>query len=252
MNVKITFISRLYPMAINIYLVGGSVRDKLLGTKCNDYDFAVEASTYQEMRQFVLDHKGEIYVEKPEYTTIKAKLPTTQKSLVADFVLCRKDGIYKDHRRPETITSGTIMDDLRRRDFTINAMACKCAIVEGKLVISDEMLDYFGGLQHLKEKKLVCVGNTRDRFEEDSLRMLRALRFSITLGFTLSEEIKTCLQDPALVDTLKYVSKDRIKQELMKCFEYNTSSTLLTLFAYRLIYDFVFNECQFKIVLKSH
>ena len=251
MNVNLTFILTLLVMTINIYLVGGSVRDKLLGTPCNDYDFAVEAKTYQEMKQFVLDNQGEIYVEKPEYTTIKAKLPTTTKALVADFVLCRQDGIYKDHRRPETITIGTILDDLQRRDFTINAMACKCAIVEGKLFINDEMLDYFGGIQHLQEKRLVCVGNTRDRFDEDALRMLRALRFSITLGFTLSDEIQTCLQDPALVDTLKYVSKDRIKQELMKCFEFNTSSTLSTLFAYRLIYDFVFLVCQFKVVLKS-
>ena len=78
-------------------------------------------------------------MENPEYTTIKAKIANT----VADFVLCWKDGIYKDHRRPETITSGTILDDLRRRDFTINAMAYRCLIQDGKLVISERAFRLF-------------------------------------------------------------------------------------------------------------
>ncbi len=102
---------------VKIYLVGGSIRDQLLGLKSKDLDYAVEAGSYEEMRDYIKEN-GKIFLETPEYLTIRAHLKNGEP---ADFVLCRKDGEYSDGRRPDKVTPGTLYDDLARRDFTVNA-----------------------------------------------------------------------------------------------------------------------------------
>jgi tRNA nucleotidyltransferase (CCA-adding enzyme) len=212
------------------YVVGGFVRDEILGVKSKDIDFAVEAGSFDEMRQAILDKGGSIFLETPEYLTIRARLP---KVSGADFVLCRKDGKYVDGRHPESVEAGTIMDDLARRDFTMNAIA---------KTEDGEYLDPFNGKADIDARVIRCVGKAVDRFEEDKLRMLRALRFAITKNFSLHQDIEWCLKDPTLCLGLASVSGERIREELHKCFKANTFRTLTLLEEYRFVKLAVFKD----------
>src|SRR4051812_36297006 len=112
-------------MTVHLYEVGGHVRDSLLGIKSKDIDFAVEAESFMELFNWLNAQKFDIFLITEEYGTIRARFPKghVNAGLTADFVLCRKDGNYSDGRRPDSVSPGTIFDDLARRDFTVNAMA---------------------------------------------------------------------------------------------------------------------------------
>jgi tRNA nucleotidyltransferase (CCA-adding enzyme) len=221
-------------MAVKLYKVGGYVRDLFLGVKSKDLDYAVECPSYQHMKDYI-SAKGTIFIEKPEYGTIRANINKE----VADFVLCRKDGSYSDGRRPDSVQFGTIFDDLARRDFTMNAIA---------MDEDSEMIDPFEGQKDIEAKIIRCVGNTKERFSEDSLRILRAIRFSITKDMTLSGEIEDALlKDLDLVQKLKNVSKERIREELVKCFEFDTLKSLEMLEKFKEVRNMIFSN---KIKLK--
>lgn len=197
------------------YQVGGSVRDHLLGIGSKDIDYAVEADSFDAMRDAVLSRGGKIFLETPQFFTIRANVPGLGS---CDYVLCRKEGQYKDGRHPTEVSVGTIYDDLARRDFTVNAMA---------LTETGELLDPHGGQQHLRERTLSCVGVASERFTEDGLRMLRAIRFAITKDFLIDDDIVDCLRSPLFfVPRLMGVSQERIREELVKCFAHNTNATL--------------------------
>jgi tRNA nucleotidyltransferase/poly(A) polymerase len=204
-----------------LYRVGGAVRDALMGLKSKDIDFAVEADSYETMKAYILSNGGTIFLEKPEYFTIRAKLNKQD----ADFVLCR---------RPDSVQVGTILDDLARRDFTMNAIAIR--------ENDSEVIDPFNGLNDIKERVIRCVGNPFHRFSEDSLRLLRALRFALTKGFALDASVAQCMWSPALVMALANVSKERIREELYKCFKHNTLQTLTMLESYPMVRDMVFDS----------
>lgn len=188
---------------MRLFKVGGCVRDKILGRDSKDVDFAVEAPSFAAMRQGILDMGGEIFLESPEYLTIRAKTPQYG---ATDFVLCRKDGEYRDGRRPESVEAGTIDDDLARRDFTMNAIA-QCPE-------TGEIVDPFDGRRAIEIKQIICVGNTEKRFEEDALRVFRAIRFSVVLGFDISPKITEVIR----AENINYenVSTERIREELFK------------------------------------
>lgn len=195
------------------YKVGGWVRDKLLGVKSKDLDFSVEAESFDAMKQAILDRGGVIFLEKPEFATIRAKV----RGEACDYVLCRRDGYYSDGRRPDAVMAGTLMDDLARRDFTMNAMA------------EDEdgnLLDPFNGMRSLKDCVIHCVGVAAERFNEDSLRMLRAIRFAITKDMVVDGDIDFCLRNARLIAKLEAVSEERKREELLRCFKHNTVRTL--------------------------
>jgi tRNA nucleotidyltransferase (CCA-adding enzyme) len=213
---------------IKLYRVGGCVRDKILGVKSKDIDFSVEAPSFDAMRDEIVRRGGEIFLEKPEYLTIRARVPELG---AADFVLCRKDGDYIDGRRPEDVEPGTLMDDLSRRDFTMNAIA---EDEDGRLI------DPFSGQLDMILKVIHCVGNTRERFEEDYLRMLRALRFSITKSMGLSLEIRLCLQSD-MADKIADVAEERVREEMLKCFRADTMRTLQLLEEFPLVKGAVFS-----------
>ncbi len=202
-------------MTIKIFEVGGHVRDGLLGIKSNDIDCAVEAPSFQAMHEFVEANTSKIFLVKEEFFTIRAM---GHDKLVKDFVLCRKDGSYSDGRRPDFVEPGTIFDDLARRDFTINAIA--------RDVDTGELLDPFNGQKDLAAGTLRCVGSARERFDEDALRIVRAIRFCITKGFMPDEEIWTILHDFLWAEKLSSISTDRIRQELDKCFKFSTIRTI--------------------------
>lgn len=213
---------------VKIYQVGGSVRDELLGIKSKDLDYSVECSSFQEMTDYILEQGGEIFLSTPEYLTIRARLP---KIGAADFVMCRKDGAYGDGRRPDTVEPGTILDDLSRRDFTVNAIAKQ---EDGSLY------DPFNGQKDIHDKFIRCVGNPYDRFMEDSLRVLRAIRFAITKGFLIHSSVNEQIQNPIVIDQIKNISQDRIREELHKCFKHDTYATLLFLEKYWQLKDVIF------------
>lgn len=202
---------KLVAMA-KVFKVGGAVRDKFLGKKPSDVDFAVEAPSFQEMEAAILAMGGEIFERKPTFFTIRARI----KGLTggADFVLCRQEGAYRDGRHPDNVEVGDIWKDLARRDFTINAMA---------IDENDILLDPFGGRVDIQNKIIRCVGNPNERMAEDSLRAIRALRFAVTLGFEIEPETWRAV---ASVTNWQAVSTDRIWQELNKMFSVNCWESL--------------------------
>ena len=196
-----------------IYLVGGAIRDKIMGLQSKDKDYVVECESFDAMRQLILNRGGKIFLETPKFLTIRALMPELG---AADYVLARKDGVYKDGRHPESVEVGTIQDDLARRDFTMNAIA--------KNVETGELIDPHGGATDIENKRIRCVGNPTERFNEDKLRVFRALRFAITKDFTIDPETHL-----AMIETQDFsgVSTERIREELAKMFKYDSETTML-------------------------
>lgn len=198
---------------IKLYRVGGAVRDSYLNRSSKDIDYAVEAPSYEVMREHIVKWGGEIFLEHPEYYTIRARFPG---QLTADYVLCRKDGEYADGRRPSSVEVGTIYDDLARRDFTMNAIAVEDAT--GKII------DPYDGIEDITMKRIRAVGNPDERFREDSLRILRAIRFSITLGFLIG--IHTYQAIKRNRELIYIADENRIRDELDRCFKANSAATI--------------------------
>lgn len=210
---------------MKIYKVGGAVRDEFMGQKSKDLDFSVEATSYEEMRDFIALN-GTIWQERPDFLTIRAKMPGLGD---ADFVLCRRDGFYSDGRRPDNVIPGTIYDDLARRDFTMNAIAIN--------IETNEVIDPYNGKWDIRNGFIRCVGDAYDRFSEDALRLMRALRFRTILDFKFDVNVKVCLQNKYLADKLHYVSIERIMEELNKMFRHDTYFTFTLLNSYPYIRD---------------
>lgn len=213
---------------MKIFLVGGAIRDSLLGIKSKDLDYVmvldkIENLTveqgYKIMRDYMINEGFKIWLETPEMFTIRAKFPKNYKFQGdADFVLARKEiGYEPDTRRP-ILKLGTLMDDLERRDFTVNAMA------------QDEdgnIIDPFIGQADLLKKILKTPLNPNITLLEDPLRILRAFRFSITKEFKLSSELYHAMDNPEIIEKLvKVVSKERIREELYKMLKHDTIKTI--------------------------
>lgn len=214
---------------IRVYQVGGSVRDHLLGVKSKDIDYAVEAPSFEAMVQWIAQQNARLFQVKSEFGTVRAQFPG---DVASDFVLCRKDGFYSDGRRPDKVESGTLLDDLARRDFTVNAIAYDA--------VTQSYIDPHGGIDDLQQRLLRCVGKAYDRFAEDSLRLLRAMRFSICKKFTLHSSIMDCLRSDALLQLLNNVSNERKRDELLLCFSHSTQQTLKFLSLYPGLADCIF------------
>lgn len=225
---------------MEFYLVGGSVRDKLLGIKSKDNDYVVMAKSFGEMKQAIVDRGGTIFLETPQHFTIRATIPGMG---ACDFVLPRVDGFYGDGRRPDSVSVGTLMDDLARRDFTVNAIA---------LDENGDYVDPHNGKQDIEDRVLRCVGKAYDRFNEDALRLLRALRFTITKGFLPHSDVENCLANPNLAEKLQYnVSDERKREELHKCFKHNTLETLKWLEMFPHVRDACFQKMWLMPTLKD-
>ena len=224
-----------------IYLVGGAVREIIRGfpEKIKDWDFAVEADDFDAMRFWLEWNEFDIFVETPQYMTIRARAPKgfefagidmTGKTF--DFALCRTDGEYSDGRRPDSVEVATLETDLSRRDFTMNAIA---------MDRSGTIIDLHGGQQDIKDGIIRLVGGV-ERLREDPLRMLRAIRFSIQLDFYMDDQIWTFLYNPNNTSLLESVDENRIRDELTKCFKLSTIETLHTLQGLYSIQQYVFEE----------
>ncbi len=190
-------IEQLNTSGFEAYVVGGCVRDSLLGRQPEDWDITTSAKPEQVKEIFnrtvdtgiqhgtvtvLIDHEGY------EVTTY------------------RIDGEYEDGRHPKSVEfTGNLLEDLKRRDFTINAMAYSDR--EG-------LVDAFDGVKDLEGRVIRCVGNPLDRFTEDALRILRAIRFSAQLGFDMEAETRAAIS--VIAPNMAKVSKERIQVELTK------------------------------------
>jgi putative nucleotidyltransferase with HDIG domain len=185
-----------------VYLVGGAVRDLLRGRKPQDWDLATSAppdeviSLFRQARCQVIP------------TGIKHGTVTVfYKGRPLEITTFRTESAYSDGRHPDQVAfAATIDEDLSRRDFTMNAIALRLP--------SGDPVDPFGGAADIKKRLIRCVGNPAERFAEDGLRPLRAIRFAATLGFTIDETTLAAIR-PARGATAK-VSPERIREELDK------------------------------------
>lgn len=232
--------------------VGGCVRDGLLGVKSKDIDFTFALDNldqtveqgFTEMEKWMTDRGFKIFVTKPEMFTIRAKFPvdSPHAGLDADFVMARKETGYIPGTRSPILELGTLEDDLIRRDFKCNAMARD---EDGTLI------DLFGGQEDLKNKILDTPLDPYITFMDDPLRILRCWRFSITKSFTIHDRLLIVMNNTEILDKLEQVvSQERIREELIKMFKFNTIETLLLLNDMQIkiprLYSILFNEMWLK------
>jgi tRNA nucleotidyltransferase/poly(A) polymerase len=209
------------------FLVGGCVRDLLLGRKPKDFDITTNATPEEVMNLF------------PKTIPVGAAfgvIVVVEGGHQIEVATFRTDGTYSDARRPDSVSySVDVREDVQRRDFTINGLLCVGAAdtstvaaydaslkgASTHITIGDEfnsktygIMDHVGGLADLNAKVIRCIGNPVDRFTEDALRMLRAVRFAAQLGFEI--EAKTLEAIDAKAPTIKKISKERIAAELFK------------------------------------
>jgi tRNA nucleotidyltransferase/poly(A) polymerase len=219
-----------------MYLVGGAVHDSLMDIVPHDYDYVVVADTFDIVKEVVRSLKATIVHEDPSYGIVRAKINTE----VVDFVIARCDGVYTTKRHCTPVSAGTLAQDLARRDFTVNSIAVSTS--------TDEVVDPFGGIDDLSTRTLRCVGFVSDRLSEDPLRIIRALRFIVTHGMSPDSALEACLQDATLVDQISHISADRIRQELTKCLQHDTTRCMQVLLQYPLIMKAVLKQVQLKFV----
>lgn len=192
-----SIVQRLQDSGFVAFYAGGCVRDRLMGVEPHDYDIATSAHPNEVQRLFrrtvaVGAHFGVIVV-----------LDGSNEFQVATF---RNDGQYLDGRHPAAVSFATPEEDATRRDFTINGLFYD--------PIADRLIDYVGGQQDLAAKLLRAIGNPHDRFREDRLRLLRAVRFATTLGFDVEDATWRAVCENARHIT--EVSAERIREELVK------------------------------------
>jgi len=211
-----------------IFKVGGCVRDELLGLTSKDIDFTfvldnLEQSVekgFREMEEWMTAQGFQIFLSTPDMFTVRAKFPKSDPNagLVADFVMARKEIGYKPGTRQPILALGTLEDDLLRRDFTLNALA----------VSEDgELIDLFGGQADLSRRLLRTPLPAKQTMMDDPLRIMRALRFKITKGFSISDDIWLAMMQPEILEKLKTtVSAERIREELLKMMKTDTVATL--------------------------
>ena len=228
------------------YEVGGKVRDEILGLQSKDVDYVAVPNEsllekYQDayemfvmLETFLTNEKFEIFLSTPDCFTIRAKFPKDHKYQgVADFVMARKEIGYFPNTRTPIIKPGTLYDDLERRDFTLNALA------------KDEdgtIIDHFNGMEDLKNGVLRTPLPTKVTFNDDPLRILRAIRFSITKGFTIPDTMVITMESYNYKDKMGVVSVERIREELFKCFKHDTTQTLKVLNEFPTLRDYIFKN----------
>jgi len=215
------------------YLVGGCVRDLLMDKTPKDWDVTTNAKPEQIIPLFektVYENTfGTVGVCVPRETKKIGVSQETSEYEIIEVTPYRIEAQYTDFRHPDEISfSDKLEDDLKRRDFTINAMAYR----------NGHLTDMFGGLKDIEDKTLRTVGNGHERFHEDALRMLRAVRFSVQLNFSISSEtIESILKNSEL---LRKISAERIRDEFIKIImSENPSSGIVMLQKFNLLKNII-------------
>ena len=217
--------NKLTSAGFEAYLVGGCTRDLLLGRKPKDWDLTTNAKPDEIMAlwggaeaelAFYENDFGTVTIkneppENPRRSTSGApdveRLGWDQSLRNVEITPYRTEGTYSDFRRPDEVKfSDKLEDDLKRRDFTINAIAYN--------IFDNKIVDNFNGIKDIKDKVIRAVGNPDQRFKEDALRMLRAIRLSSELGFVISQETSASIASDASL--LSKISAERIQVEFVK------------------------------------
>lgn len=242
---------------MEMFEVGGCVRDEILGVPSKDIDFSVvlEESDFTtpsfedypfNVMVYLLKKMGfKIFLETPEFLTVRAQFPGKEviipgtnvnfhnPKLTADFVLARKESDYTDGRRPDKVEVGTLQDDLARRDFTMNAIAKDS---EGNFI------DPFNGQQDIEDRIIRAVGDPMERLTEDALRAVRAMRFSVTKGFSIDMELCQAMDSLEVAGLIREkISDERIQVEISKMFRHNTLRSLDVLSMFTHLTDAIFD-----------
>ncbi len=194
-----TVIQKLKESGQEAYVVGGCVRDSIMGLSPHDWDVTTSARPNEvkaALNGFKLIETG---LKHGTLTVLIDRMPI-------EVTTYRVDGQYSDNRHPDEVRfTRNLKEDLARRDFTINALAYNYV---------DGLVDCFGGIEDIQNKKIRCVGEPDHRFCEDALRILRALRFSSVLGFTIEEETaRSILRNYPLLDS---IARERVQTEFTK------------------------------------
>ncbi len=199
-------LEKLINKGFEAYIVGGYVRDKLLGLEAYDIDITTSATPDEIKEIFNVVDNGSKY----------QSLTIVEGAYSFEITTFRKDISYDDHRHPSTVIAKTLDEDLVRRDFTINALA---------LDINGNIIDRHNGLEDLSNKIIRCIGDPIKRFDEDALRILRAIYLCSKLGFTIEKNTMDAIYDKA--DLVKDLSAMRKRIELFKMIKYNTNNSYI-------------------------
>ena len=187
----------LHDAGYEAYVVGGCVRDSILGREPGDWDITTSARPEQVKKIF-----GRTIDTGIAHGTVTVMMGKEG----FEVTTYRIDGEYEDGRHPKDVTfTASLIEDLKRRDFTINAMAYS---------EEDGLIDEFDGLSDIEKQTIRCVGNPRERFTEDALRMMRAVRFAAQLGYSIEKDTRAAITE--LAPTLNRISAERIQVELVK------------------------------------
>ncbi len=199
-----TILERFTEAGFQIYIVGGAPRDLILGREVTDWDFTTDAKPEQILK--ILPNG----FYNNQFGTVG--IPANSLHTVFEITTMRKEGGYTDFRHPSNIAwTDKIEEDLKRRDFTINAMALTYKDAVGK---SLKLVDPFNGQQDLANKLIRAAGDPRLRFEEDALRLMRAIRFAAQLEFTIEPQTFQAVKENA--GLIHQISWERIRDELFK------------------------------------
>ena len=194
-----TALDRLNECGYEGYIVGGCVRDSLLGKKPHDYDVCTNCTPDKMLEVFANFRTIETGLKHGTLTVLIEGEPV-------EITCYRSDGEYIGHRKPAQVTfESSLEEDLKRRDFTVNAMAYSP---------KEGLIDLYGGQGDLEKGIIKCVGEPEKRFDEDALRILRGLRFSSCLGFEIEEKTSKAILEQR--ELLKSISAERIASELKK------------------------------------
>ena len=194
-------LNKLDKNGFKAYAVGGCVRDLLLGQKPKDWDITTKAKPEEIQKIF----PNNFYENKFGTVTVKTKSKKNNLKEI-EITTYRTEQTYTDKRHPDKISfTSDVEDDLARRDFTINALA---------LNKKGDLLDLFKGQKDLEDKIIKAVGNAKERFNEDALRMLRAIRFAVELNFKIEPKTLKAIQENA--NWIQTIAKERIRDEFIK------------------------------------
>lgn len=204
-------IEKLNESSYEGYLVGGCVRDMVIGRTPNDWDITTNATPEQIIEVFEKTDRRVVYENTfGTVAIVNKELDPQDPSYAIEITPYRTETGYSDSRRPDAVTfAKTIQEDLSRRDFSINAMAYD--------PVNDVLIDDYHGREMLEAKVISTVGDPLERFEEDALRIMRVVRFSAQLGFSISPETLSALKQ--LAPNLAKISQERIRDELLKIFD---------------------------------
>ena len=194
-------IVKMKKAGFDCYAVGGCVRDLVIGRPTNDWDFTTNATPDQIQKLF----PDSFYDNKFGTVGIPMDRDNPYKKTVYEITTYRSEKGYSDFRHPDEIVFGQkLEEDLQRRDFTVNAMAYD----------GSEITDLFEGLKDLEKKIIRSVGKAPERFNEDALRMMRAVRLASELGFVIEEKTFQAITDNAKL--INKISAERVREELLK------------------------------------